>query len=124
MRVVATLRDYLKVEYKKKFGQDREFSKDIVKGAVPKVPQQNNFTDCGLYVLQYVESFFQDPLHDFNLPLKYLQDWFPEEIVSRKRQELAALIRTLMEEQGINVDETELPTLQFTNGTQMVSIDS
>lgn len=58
-RVVATLRDYLKIEYQKKMGEDRDFSKDTIKGAVPKVPQQNNFTDCGLYVLQYVESFFQ-----------------------------------------------------------------
>lgn len=59
VRVVATLRDYLKIEYKTKIGQERDFSKDTIKGAVPKVPQQNNFTDCGLYVLQYVESFFQ-----------------------------------------------------------------
>lgn len=59
VRVVATLRDYLNVEYKTKMGQERDFSKDTIKGAVPKVPQQNNFTDCGLYVLQYVESFFQ-----------------------------------------------------------------
>ncbi|KAL0266315.1 UNVERIFIED_CONTAM: hypothetical protein PYX00_008899 [Menopon gallinae] len=117
VRVVATLRDYLKIEYKKKMGRDREFSKDTIKGAVPKVPQQNNFTDCGLYVLQYVESFFQDPLHDFKLPLKYLQDWFPEEVVSGKRQELACLIRSLMEEQGIKVDEMGLPTLTFTNSS-------
>lgn len=58
-KVVATLRDYLKCEYKAKEGKEKEFTKDTIKGAMPKVPQQNNFTDCGIYLLQYVESFFQ-----------------------------------------------------------------
>lgn len=59
-RVVATLRDYLRIEYKVKHkGEERDFSKDVMKGASPKVPQQTNFTDCGLYLLQYVEAFFQ-----------------------------------------------------------------
>ena len=58
-RVVATLRDYLSCEYQKKIGGENTFTKDTIKGACPKVPQQSNFTDCGLYVLQYVESFFK-----------------------------------------------------------------
>lgn len=57
-RVVATLRDYLTCEYKVKMAQEKIFDRDSIKGACPKVPQQNNFTDCGLYVLQYVEQFF------------------------------------------------------------------
>lgn len=40
-------------------GNEKVFSKDTIKGASLKVPQQSNFTDCGLYVLQYVESFFK-----------------------------------------------------------------
>lgn len=35
------------------------FNKDNIKGSCPKIPQQNNFTDCGLYLLQYVEHFFK-----------------------------------------------------------------
>lgn len=58
-RVVATLRDYLSCEHVAKLGVEKTFTKDTIKGACPKVPQQSNFTDCGLYVLQYVESFFQ-----------------------------------------------------------------
>lgn len=58
-RVVATLRDYLTCEYKAKISTSKSFTKENIKGACPKVPQQMNFTDCGLYVLQYVESFFK-----------------------------------------------------------------
>lgn len=59
MHVIATLRDYLSCEYVAKTGCEKIFSKDTIKGALLKVPQQSNFTDCGLYVLQYVESFFK-----------------------------------------------------------------
>jgi len=58
-RVVATLRDYLTIEYEVKQGKAKEFNKDTIKGMMPKVPQQKNFTDCGLYLLQYVEQFFK-----------------------------------------------------------------
>lgn len=58
-RVVATLRDYLTCEYKAKLKTGRIYNKDNIKGACPKVPQQTNFTDCGLYLLQYVEQFFK-----------------------------------------------------------------
>ena len=29
-----------------------------MKGSCVKCPQQSNFSDCGIYVLQYAESFF------------------------------------------------------------------
>lgn len=30
-----------------------------MRGFSPSVPQQNNSSDCGIYLLQYVESFFE-----------------------------------------------------------------
>ena len=58
-RVAATLRDYLQCEYDAKVKGDRRFDKDSVKGCCPRVPQQPNFSDCGIFVLQYCESFFE-----------------------------------------------------------------
>lgn len=52
---------YLQVEWdvkKKEALGSRAFTKDNMKGASPECPQQSNFSDCGVYVLQYVESFF------------------------------------------------------------------
>lgn len=59
-RVVATLRDYLNCEYRAKIAgnPNHAFTKDNIPGHNVKVPQQTNFTDCGLYLLQYVEHFF------------------------------------------------------------------
>ena len=59
--MAATLRDYLQCEYNAKIkdGEKRLFTKDTMKGNCPKVPQQPNFSDCGIFLLQYVESFFK-----------------------------------------------------------------
>lgn len=80
-------------------------------GNIVKVPQQLNFTDCGLFLLQYVEQFFKEPIQDFRLPIKSLLNWFPQDIVTRKREDISNLIKQLMTLQGVN--EVELPKLDF-----------
>ncbi|RZF40329.1 hypothetical protein LSTR_LSTR006938 [Laodelphax striatellus] len=112
-KVVATLRDYLKVEYKVKHGVERQFTKEYMKGASPKVPQQTNYTDCGLYVLQYVEAFFEAPITDYHIPIKTLQEWFDVDIVSRKRFDIQQLLHKLMGEQGIDFSTLNLPDLNL-----------
>lgn len=52
-------RRYLEVEWEVRKGSQRSFGKEVMKGSSPRVPQQDNFSDCGVYVLQYVESFFE-----------------------------------------------------------------
>ncbi|XP_078504208.1 sentrin-specific protease 6 [Lissotriton helveticus] len=89
--VVRTLREYLEVEWEVRKGSKRSFSKDVMKGSNPRVPQQNNFSDCGVYILQYVESFFENPIQSFDLPMN-LTDWFPEQRMKTKREEIRNLI--------------------------------
>ncbi|CAG5126353.1 unnamed protein product, partial [Candidula unifasciata] len=91
---VKMLREYLQCEWNAKRSEPRNITK-IVRGSTPKVPQQSNYSDCGVYLLQYVESFFEDPIADFQIPMKGLQNWFPEEIVHKKRREIHELIMTL-----------------------------
>lgn len=53
---------YLQVEWdtkKAKTEGPRTFDKDTIKGGNPKCPQQTNYSDCGIYLLQYVESFYE-----------------------------------------------------------------
>ncbi|KAK5016246.1 hypothetical protein LTR39_002181 [Cryomyces antarcticus] len=57
---VRNLKDYLIMEGKTKRSRDIEL-KDL-KGMTAKgVPQQENFCDCGLYLLGYVAKFMKDP---------------------------------------------------------------
>ncbi|KAH8305212.1 hypothetical protein KR018_003245 [Drosophila ironensis] len=115
-RVVATLRDYLTCEYrvKKPDAQAHVFNKDNMPGHCVKVPQQNNFTDCGLYLLQYVEHFFSDPIRDYRLPIKQLTNWFDLLTVTKKREDIGGLIQQLMDEgdgQKLILPVIEFPTL-------------
>lgn len=112
-----------------------------MKGSCPKIPQQNNFTDCGLYLLQYVEQFFkvtiyffyikvfcsislsfylrylyfQDPVSDYTLPIKQLANWFDEIVVTRKREEISKLLKTLMHKYNpdshLHLPDIKFPTL-------------
>ncbi|XP_073425407.1 sentrin-specific protease 6 isoform X2 [Dendrobates tinctorius] len=97
--VVKTLREYLEVEWEVKKGSKRSFSKDYMKGSNPRVPQQNNFSDCGVFVLQYVESFFENPIQSFDLPMN-LTNWFPQQRMKTKREEIRTLILGLQELQS------------------------
>jgi sentrin-specific protease 7 len=130
-RVVATLRDYLTCEYKAKYPDQppRAFTKDNLLGSQCKVPQQNNFIDCGLFLLQYVEQFFKDPIKDFRIPIKTLTEWFPHDVVTRKREEIANLIKDIIKREvpeGIQLPEIEFPTKDgiITEQNQSKTIDS
>ncbi|XP_026847514.1 uncharacterized protein LOC6601672 isoform X3 [Drosophila persimilis] len=113
-RVVATLRDYLTCEYrvKKPDAQAHVFNKDNMPGHCVKVPQQNNFTDCGLYLLQYVEQFFAEPIRDYRLPIKQLTNWFDFITVTKKREDISNLIQKLMDETNIQ-QRLILPVIEF-----------
>ncbi|XP_059504424.1 sentrin-specific protease 6 isoform X3 [Stegostoma tigrinum] len=97
--VVKILREYLEVEWEMRKGSKRAFTKDVIKGSNPRVPQQDNFSDCGIYILQYVESFFENPIPSFELPMN-LMEWFPQQQVKKKREEIRNVILKLCETQS------------------------
>ncbi|XP_058147059.2 sentrin-specific protease 6-like [Dasypus novemcinctus] len=106
--VVKILREYLEVEWEVKKGSKRSFSKDVMKDSNPKVPQQNNFSDCGVYILQYVESFFENPILNFELPMN-LTNWFPPPRMRTKREEIRNVILKLQEDQSKDKMPKEQP---------------
>ncbi|KAL4649020.1 sentrin-specific protease 6 [Arapaima gigas] len=99
--VVKTLREYLEVEWEARKGTQRSFGKDVMRGSSPRVPQQDNYSDCGVYVLQYVESFFENPVPSFHLPMN-LSDWFPQQRMKKKREEIKELILKIQSQQQLD----------------------
>ncbi|KAM4633410.1 sentrin-specific protease 6 isoform 2-T2 [Polymixia lowei] len=104
--VVKTLREYLEVEWEVRKGTQQSFGKDVMKGSSPRVPQQDNFSDCGVYVLQYVESFFENPIPSFHLPVN-LADWFPQQRMKTKREEIRDLILKIQAQQELDKKEAD-----------------
>ncbi|NXA82087.1 SENP7 protease, partial [Thryothorus ludovicianus] len=93
-KTVQVLREYLEVEWEVKRKTRREFSKSTMIDLCPRVPKQDNSSDCGVYLLQYVESFFQNPIVNFEQPL-HLENWFPRQLIRNKREEIRDLILQL-----------------------------
>ncbi|XP_048396996.2 sentrin-specific protease 7 isoform X2 [Stegostoma tigrinum] len=98
LHTVKILREYLQIEWEVKKRGQRSFTAENMKGSVPRVPKQDNSSDCGIYLLQYVESFFQKPITNFELPLQ-LDKWFLREEVKKKREEIQDLILQLHSQQ-------------------------
>ncbi|XP_072790080.1 sentrin-specific protease 7 isoform X8 [Taeniopygia guttata] len=93
-KTVQVLREYLEVEWEAKRKTHREFSKSTMIDLCPRVPKQDNCSDCGVYLLQYVESFIQNPIVNFEQPLN-LENWFPRQLIRNKREEIRDLILQL-----------------------------
>ncbi|NXY43654.1 SENP7 protease, partial [Ceuthmochares aereus] len=93
-KTVQVLREYLEMEWEAKRKTHREFSKSTMIDLCPRVPKQDNSSDCGIYLLQYVESFFQNPIVNFEEPLS-LETWFPRQLIRSKREEIRDLILQL-----------------------------
>jgi hypothetical protein len=55
---IKALKEYLKLEAKHRKNVDIDVK--AIKGIHAKSPLQPNHCDCGVYVLQYIETFFQD----------------------------------------------------------------
>lgn len=92
--VCRLLREYLQVEWEVRRGTPRVFTSDSMRSSNCRVPLQDNSSDCGLYLLQYAESFLQNPVVHFDLPL-HLESWFPRQRVRQKREEIRSLILSL-----------------------------
>ena len=61
---VRVLKDYLHEEARTKRG-GMEFDDGQIQGINAKVPQQSNYSDCGLFLLGYVAKFLEDDPKDF-----------------------------------------------------------
>jgi len=69
-------------------------------------PRQSNLSDCGLYLIQYIEMFVND--HNLLVDQKEEMDktrWFPRKLIEEKRQDIGKLIRDLKANRIEAIDE-------------------
>ncbi|CAF1191597.1 unnamed protein product [Adineta steineri] len=91
-RVAATLREFLQVEYDHKKALPvgslarKLFNMNTMPTIEAAVPQQRNYSDCGLYILQYIESYFTHLTSTFT-------NWCEKNLKgSTKRKEILTVI--------------------------------
>ncbi|PLB51929.1 cysteine proteinase [Aspergillus steynii IBT 23096] len=99
---ISILRDYLHAEAKSK--RDVEIDKGMIKGMrAQEIPLQSNYSDCGLYLLAYLEKFVQNPdLFVWKLLRREMstqEDW-PEVKSGLLRTRLRTFLDRLYDEQA------------------------
>ncbi|XP_032412106.1 sentrin-specific protease 7-like isoform X5 [Xiphophorus hellerii] len=92
--VCRLIRGYLQVEWEVRRKTRRLFAPASMRSCTCSVPQQDNGSDCGVYLLQFAESFLQNPVVDFDPPLR-LEGWFPRQQARQKRNEIRSLLLRL-----------------------------
>uniref|UniRef100_A0A914W2A2 Ubiquitin-like protease family profile domain-containing protein n=1 Tax=Plectus sambesii TaxID=2011161 RepID=A0A914W2A2_9BILA len=103
-KTVSILKEYLLCEWEDK-GKEKAtggvFDRQLIKGCNPKnVPQQDNYWDCGVYVLEYIERFLKQPPEDILQGNKNdYSMWFPDFSVANKRADVRSLIKSMCTEE-------------------------
>lgn len=110
-RTIRILKDYLEEEAKSKRSLTFNSSKFISGVTAKEIPQQPNSSDCGLYLLAYLEKFIRDPdifvAKLLQKEMKKNVDW-PTMLSGAFRRRLHQFFLDLYEEQyGETSNETE-----------------
>ncbi|KAF1962497.1 hypothetical protein CC80DRAFT_499866 [Byssothecium circinans] len=58
---VRALKDYLHEEGKEKRGMEADIRQNAMYAKSSQIPMQDNFSDCGVYLLGYTQKFFENP---------------------------------------------------------------
>ncbi|KAJ2846813.1 hypothetical protein IWW36_004166 [Coemansia brasiliensis] len=100
------LRGYMRAEAKSR--HDLELDEMPHVGKYAKMPLQNNFCDCGVYLLQYIEEFLKDPPAFMALALGgvSMRNLFTSGQMQQKRLDMLHLATRLVNEQKA-VEKTE-----------------
>lgn len=83
-------------------------------------PLQSNATDCGLFVIEFLEQFLiKAPIKDFRSPID-LSDWFDPKIILKKRESIANILKDLILKDKKLLPE--LPPISFSDDSEDVEI--
>lgn len=120
---VRNLKDYLHEEGKTK-RSGMEWEDTQIRGMTAKeIPLQDNFCDCGLFLLGYVEKFLEDPRDFISKTLRKEidkeRDW-PSMVPSQLRSRVRELIRGLHDEQMDEKRENAIKVGKYRGNRQQV----
>jgi sentrin-specific protease 7 len=98
--VINRLRTYLQLEAQDKL--KRGSSKSACTGHIVKVPQQENYTDCGCFLLQFAEEFIRDIPKDIVNKIQEqshdLSQWFPSSLAQSRREIMRKRVKQLAQD--------------------------
>lgn len=105
---VRALKDYIRQEGQAKRGMDASITQNAFNVREAHIPMQSNWTDCGVYLLGYVQKFFADP-RDFvtrilTREMDGVADW-PDMKASQIRHAMREILQGLAKQQDADRKE-------------------
>ena len=124
--VITRLKSYLLHEAYNKLG--KLASKSACFGHVVKVPQQENYTDCGCFLLQFVEEFFKSPtVYRTMIESSFdMTNWFPASIAQGRRNLMKQRIEQLAQDFSVRQEHkngTSSPQIQEDRSSDIEEIN-
>eukprot|EP01130_Rhizamoeba_saxonica_P009627 TRINITY_DN3924_c0_g2_i1.p1 TRINITY_DN3924_c0_g2~~TRINITY_DN3924_c0_g2_i1.p1 ORF type:complete len:472 (+),score=88.22 TRINITY_DN3924_c0_g2_i1:71-1417(+) len=106
-QVKKPITSYLKKEYADKFDKKNTSERNVLSKLdvyIPEVPQQNNYYDCGIFVLKYIDLFLCNPPTNGNYRkhLERIMDFSANEI-DQFRNDYKSLIMDIIDEYNNNL---------------------
>ncbi|KAL3994849.1 Ulp1 protease family C-terminal catalytic domain protein [Acanthocheilonema viteae] len=101
---VPVLREYLVCEYedkrKLKDGDTKYFAKELIEKIVPfPIPQQRNYTDCGLFLLKFAECFLLKP-PSFITRNDSFRRWYPNFTIRGMRRAILMKLKSACDKEA------------------------
>lgn len=106
---VDKIKTFILTEAKAKLGV--KASRKSVTTLYPRLPLQSNLTDCGCFLLEYVDRFLQDPEGIISRILQKdpeLSKWFTDDKATSRRWQLKQLIEKLEEDYRLTHPQSEV----------------
>lgn len=124
--VITRLKSYLLHEAYNKLG--KLASKSACVGHVVKVPQQENYTDCGCFLLQFVEEFFKSPtVYQTMTESSFdMTNWFSASIAQGRRDLMKQRIEQLAQDFSVRQEHkngTSSPQIQEDRSSDIEEIN-
>jgi len=98
------------------------FTSRNIPSVIVEMPQQQNYHDCGVFLLQCFESFFNRPIQSFSIPFRSLSHWFYEDDIKGKREEIFQSILQILKDQY--PDRVHLLPLNFLDSVETEATQS
>jgi sentrin-specific protease 7 len=106
---VRALKEYILAEGQEKRGMDAKITQHACYAKEGQIPQQQNYSDCGVYLLGYAQQFFLDPDVFKSRLLSGMMDTemdWPDMTMSTMRAEMRDILQRLAKERKKRRGET------------------
>ncbi|KAF1969610.1 hypothetical protein BU23DRAFT_601405 [Bimuria novae-zelandiae CBS 107.79] len=123
---VRALKTYILAEGQEKRGMEAKIQQNAYYAKEGQIPQQENFSDCGVFLLGYAQKFFEDPdgfkTRLLSGKMRTEDDW-GNMAAPKIREEIRGILQDLHEKQDAEYEQARKSRKSKATGTAVKNAD-